>query len=239
MTLMRNNLFKTWLGAVLVSLTFTSCDNDVYSVCDFGIAWATVHTLGGTQIGPYYLQSDAYGSLWLSGNNVNSYVPTNGQRVIAMFNPLADNYEGYNMAVVLNWLTPVETKNIIQLTNDNVADFGNDPLVVYQGNMWVAGGYLNLVYQNFVWQTTAPTINLVYSADDALASDDYVHLQLLYKNSEGNTSYVTSENVSFDLSTIDLTDKKGIMLAMNSLENGEVELVINIENGVGGAVPAN
>ena len=157
---------KTWLFTALLLITFTSCNNDGYSIGDFGISWATVKTLGENAEGGYYLDSDRYGSLWISSNRVLSFKPAEGERVIAYFNPLTDDYNGYNMAVALNALSPVPTKSIISADDANTEDLGNDPMVILQGNMWVAGGYMNIVYRTTFPETKPHTINLLYDAAD-------------------------------------------------------------------------
>ena len=96
----------------IMAIGFSACnDNDGYSIGDIGISWATVHTLDDGKT--FYLDSDNYGSLWLGGSRVPNFTPKNGERVVAVFNPLYDNYQGYDMAILLERLYPVLTKDVL------------------------------------------------------------------------------------------------------------------------------
>ena len=74
-----------------------SCDdNDGYSLGDIAVDWATVRVVGGDT---YSLNADRWGTLWPAATAIPFYKPIDGQRVITYFNPLYDNYEGYDHAV--------------------------------------------------------------------------------------------------------------------------------------------
>ena len=210
----------------LIALGFSSCsNNDGYSIGDIGISWATVKTIGDSKA--YYLDSDNFGSLWIGGSRIFNFTPKDGERVVAVFNPLVDNYEGYDMAILLEDLYPVLTKKVI--TDPTDESLGNSPITISKGHMWVAAGYLNLIYQQTQSATAKPTINLVYNEENS--TDEYIGLDLFYNNSNQNNSYTLPVNVSFDLSTLNLEEKKGIDVTINSIKNGKVTLRIDITDG--------
>lgn len=67
--------------------------------------------------------------------------------MITYFNPLYDNYEGYDHGVKVECNYDVLTKQIEDLTADNEAEIGNDPVLVYKDMMWIGGGYLNIIFR--------------------------------------------------------------------------------------------
>ena len=67
--------------------------------------------------------------------------------VITYFNPLYDNYEGYDHAVKVEHNYNVLTKQVEDLTAENESEFGNDPVWVNKDMMWIGGGYLNVIFR--------------------------------------------------------------------------------------------
>ena len=221
----RFNLFLVSL-LIIISASFYSCDNnDGYSIGDIGMSWATVRVLSDNA---YYLDSDRYGTLWLSADAARWYKPVEGERVISYFNPLADNYNGYDMAVKLEAIYPILTKDIAEITPENEEEFGNDPIVIYKGNLWVSNGYMNIIFRQDMPLKDKHFINLVQGESIDGDNEDYVYLALRYNTYNDVSGYWQNGAVSFNLNTIDLPEKKGIILRLNSKENGEVELEINL-----------
>jgi hypothetical protein len=74
-----------------------SCDDDEgYSIGDFTPPlWATVRVTGNA----FYLDCDVWGTLWPVNTDLWWYEPVDGKRVITMFNPLSDEFDGYDHAV--------------------------------------------------------------------------------------------------------------------------------------------
>ena len=108
----------------LILPALQSCDDgDGYSLGDIARDWATVRVVGGDT---YALNADHWGSLWPAATAIPGYRPIDGQRVITYFNPLYDNYEGYDHGVKVECNYDVLTKQIEDLTADNEAEIGND-----------------------------------------------------------------------------------------------------------------
>ncbi|MGL5273643.1 MAG: hypothetical protein ACRC8J_09230, partial [Phocaeicola sp.] len=77
-------------------LFFQSCsDNDGFSIGDIVVDWSTVHAKGAHT---YSLTGDTWGTMWPSASSV-IYTPIDGERVVAIFNPLYKDYEGYDYAI--------------------------------------------------------------------------------------------------------------------------------------------
>ena len=226
MIMKRFNWFLLAILFVLIPALQSCDDNDGYSVGDIGVGWATVRVLSGNA---YYLDSDRYGTLWLSGNDVYWYKPVDGERVFVRFNPLWDNYEGYNLAVKLEGLRPILTKQVEELTSENEAEYGNDPVDIIQQNIWVSTGYLNVIYEQNIPLYKKHRVSLVRNTTVEPVEDGYVHLEYRYNTYDDVSDHWGQGVVSFNLNSLDMEGKKGIKLKLNSAVNGEVEIVLDIK----------
>ncbi len=208
-----------------------SCDNDEgYSIGDFTPPlWATVRVTGNA----FYLDCDAWGTLWPVNTDMGWYNAVDGQRVVTVFNPLWDNYEGYDHAVKLLHLQDVLTKEVETLTPETEEEFGNDPVLIYQGDITISGGYMNIFFLQNLPSKDKHRISLVRSQeDDALYDDDgYIHLELRYNDYDDLTGRRAYGAVSYNLNSLDITaETKGIKLKLNSEKNGEVEVTFDRES---------
>lgn len=217
------------LCALLPALLCSCDDDDHYSLGDFTPPlWATVRTQGGTA---FYLDCDVWGTLWPVNTNLGGYEAVDGQRVITSFNPLADNYEGFDHAVKILTLQHVLTKQLELLSPDNAEEYGNDPLLIYQGDMCVSGGYLNLLFLQNLPAKEKHRISLVQDEADRLAGeeDGYLHCQLRYNTFGDLTGYRAYGAVSFHLG--DLPEGcQGVKVVLQSEKNGEVEVTFDLQS---------
>lgn len=221
-------LFALLLGAMPV---LQSCDNnDGYSIGDVAADWATVRVAGGDA---YSLTGDTWGTLWPAATSIPWFKPVDGQRVVAYFNPLSDKFQDYDHAIKVEGIREVLTKQIEELTVENEAEFGNDPVVIYKGNMWISGGYLNIIFRQNLPAKEKHRISLVHPAslvDDR--EDGYFHLELRYNTYGDTTGNFVNGAVSFNLNSLkaDGMDMKGIKVKLNSLENGkDVEVTFDLK----------
>jgi hypothetical protein len=202
-----------------------ACSNeDGHSLGDIVVDWATVRVEDNT----FYLQGDGVGSLWLVNTNLGFYRPVDGQRILAYYNPLYDNFEGYDQAVRLLDFREALTKQTDELTEENAAELGNDPILIYKGDMGFGGGYMNLIfYQNLPKDlSTKHRISLVEVKTDT--DDGYVHLKLLYNTYGDKSGRYVAGLVSFNLDKLEIPDNtKGFKVQLNSEENGEVEVTFD------------
>ena len=221
----QNNMKKFKLSiallVILLSGALRSCDN---SKEEIGASWATVHVLNDDT---YYLDSDLFGKLWIVDNDVRWYKPIDGERVISFFNPLSERYNNYDKAVKLEAIYPILTKDVVELTSENEDKLGNDPIVIYQNNLWISNGYMNIVFKQNTPTVNKHFINLVKGESITGTDTEYVYLELRYNTYNDLSGYWQNGAVSFDLSSIDFTNKKGVIMKLNSEFNGEVEVTIN------------
>lgn len=222
-------LFMAICLAVLPALQ--SCDDsDGYSVGDFTPPlWATVRVTGGA----FYLDCDRWGTLWPINTDTGWYEPADGQRVLTVFNPIYDNFEGYDHAVKILRMQDVLTKEVETLTPENEEEFGNDPMLIYKGDIGISGGYMNIIFAQNLPSKTKHRISLVRSPEieELYAEDGYIHLELRYNDYDDLTGHRGWGAVSYNLNSLDITSAtKGIKLKMNSEVNEEVELTFELKD---------
>ncbi len=214
---------------LLILSAFSSCDDsDGYSIGDFSYpSWSTVRVTGNA----FYLDCDTWGTLWPVNLDLGWYQPVDGQRVLTVFNPLYDNFQGYDHAVKILSIRNALTKSVETLSSGNEEEYGNDPLYIFKGDISISGGYMNVIFQQNL-PTNSQTkhrISLVQSSEAEGTDDGYIHLELRYNNYNDLSGYRAMALVSFNLSTlnIDMETTKGIKLKLNSEVNGEVELTFD------------
>ena len=128
--------FKWLLGILLLALVpmLQSCDDDGYSIGDFSWDWATVRATGG---GGYYLEGDNWGVIDPVATSIPWFKPVDGERVVAFFNPLYDMEGGKGVQVKMEGIQELLTKEVEDMsTEEEAEEFGNDPILIYQGDMW-------------------------------------------------------------------------------------------------------
>lgn len=204
-----------------------SCDeSDGHSIGDIGRDWATVHVISGHT---YSLDGDRWGTIWPVATDIPWYQPIDGQRVIALFNPLYDNFEGYDLGAKINHIRPIPTKQVEELTSENSAEFGNDPVTIYENDMWISGGYLNIVFMQNLPKKKLHLVSLVYESTVDMISDGYIHLEYRYNTYGDVTGYWTTGAVSFNLNSKIPVGTKGIKVKINSAKNGMKEVVFDLK----------
>lgn len=228
--------FNWLLGLLSLALipALQSCDDDGYSIGDLGWDWATVRATGG---GGYYLEGDRWGTIDPVATAIPWFKPVDGERVVAFFNPLADTDEG--VQVKMEGMQDVLTKEVEELTAENEEEFGNDPIVIYQGDMWLGGKYLNIIFEQNLPHSEKHRISLVQNKIDVetpepltVDEDGYVHLELRYNTYKDVTGYKSWGRVSYNLEPFfpkekdAETEMKGFKVTINSKENGEGRVIV-------------
>lgn len=213
-----------------------SCDDDGYSLGDFVVRMATVRVTDGNS---YYLEIDNGKTLWPAATDIPWYKPVDGQRTLANYTLLSDNFQGYDHAVKVNYLSNVLTKPVETLTAENEEEYGNDPAYIEQ--MWVGGNYLNVQFVFNVPYGEAHRVSLVRNTtgeDNLIDDEGYVHLEYRYNNQDDMSGYRRRSFVSFNLGEYGPQTEaqiyvKGIKVKINSIVNGEKEIVFDYESAEG------
>lgn len=200
-------------------LSFTSCkDDDGYSVGDIAIDWVTVNVESN---GVYSFTGDTWGTMWPAATSIWGYKPIDGERAFLYFNPLYDNFDGYDHAIKPEAIYPILTKKVEELTEDNEKDFADHP--AYISDIWISGGYMNMMFMQRVPKEYPHRVSLVKNTTLQQEEDGYIHLEYRY-NTYGDTlssmPFVKGA-VSYSLSSLEIAESKGIKLRINSAVNGE------------------
>lgn len=238
----RYEKIKWLLGMLLLALVpmLQSCDDDGYSIGDFSWDWATVRATGG---GGYYLEGDRWGLIDPVATSIPWFKPVDGERVVAFFNPLYDMEGGKGVRVKMEGVQELLTKEVEDMTTEEEAvEFGNDPILIYQGDMWLGGKFLNVIFRQELPRSEKHRISLVQNKIETgepsepgtlnVAEDGYVHLELRYNTYEDVTDYWGWGRVSYNLEKFFPTEKdaestmKGFKVTINSREHGEGRVIV-------------
>lgn len=207
-----------------LALLLSSCDdNDGYSWGDLAVDWVTVHDQGDKL---YTYTGDTWGSMWPAASGIFSPGLEDGQRAILYFNPLADNFSGYDVAIKPEYIRPFLTKQVEELTEENEADYADDP--TYFEEAWIAAGYLHIRFLQKLPEEKLHRVSLVHRAGEpVVASDGYIHLEYRY-NTYGDTLQMTAPAlVCYRLQSLPLEEAKGIKVRVNDARKGVHEVVFD------------
>lgn len=209
----------------ILGFTFQSCNDDEgYSLGDIGFDWATVVSDNPSA---YYLIADSWGTMWPAATSIPLYRPMDGQRVIVAFNPLYDNFQGYDIGVKVEGIEEVLTKEVEMLTADNDAEYGNDPIYIPEDNLWISGDHLNIVFLQKLPREQKHRISLV-APSTTVDAGGYIALELRYNTFQDETEIMKEGKVSFNLKPYaDDPSVKGIRLTIHSPENGLREIILD------------
>lgn len=171
-----------------------SCDDDGYSLGNYVVRMATVRVISGNS---YYLEIDNGKTLFPAASDVLWYKPVDGQRVVANYTLLGDDYGNYDHAVKVNFLSNVLTKTVEDLTAEDEEKFGNDPVRII--DMWAGGNYLNVEFWINLPSQYKHRISLVNNTSEDWPDDGYIHLEYRYNDQDDTTGYWRRSIVSFNL----------------------------------------
>lgn len=235
--------FNWILGMLLLALVpmLQSCDDDDGYSGDLGWDWATVRTTGG---GGYYLEGDRWGIIDPVTTSIPWYRPVDGERVVAFFNPLDDMDEKKGIMVKMEGIQDVLTKTVEDMTAENEEELGNDPIVIYEGDMWLGGEFLNIIFHQNIPRSEKHRISLVENKIETpqpLVDDGYVHLELRYNTYDDQTNYWGWGRVSYNLEKFypsatphQASAFKGFKVTIHSKENGKGKVVVlDLDHPVG------
>lgn len=206
---------------------FQSCNDDRNLDENYYIDIATIKTIEPNQ---YYIELDSDKTLWPSGTLIPNYQPEDGQRVLADFTVLDEISEGYDYAVRINSIYNIRTESIEDLNAENQEEFGNDPINIPLGGIWVSSHYLNIEFLMYTPINTKHRISLVKNTMVTPDDGSYLHLELRYNTYDDVSSYVNRGIVSFDLGEGEngvSSKHKGVVLKINSAVNGFKDLVFD------------
>lgn len=201
------------LITVLGLFSFSSCDDDGYSLGDFTVALATVKPIDA-QAGSYYLILDNGTTLWPAASAVN-YKPKDKQRVIVDYTLLSDQIGEYDHYAKINALREILTKEIVDLTSQNEEEIGNDPVKIL--DLWTGDNYLNIHFGYNVGGSTIHTINLVQNKLDQNAeteTQDPLILEFRHNMNGDTEKYGVKQYAAFDLRPFQIAGQNSINIVI-------------------------
>ena len=207
--------FLLVIGIALVSLTLPSCldDDNSYSLGDIWIAVATVVPEGNNV---YYLRLDDGDKLWPAATNYPNYQPKPNQRALVNFTILADstqsNLGGFSHYIKVNAIHNILTKSIAKnegVANDSI--YGTDPVSIYENNMWIGDGYLNIYFETLWGGKTAHFINLIQPD----AENEPYTLEFRHNAYDDPQYTIGAGRVAFNLSSLPDTKGETVDLVVN------------------------
>lgn len=221
MNLKKNAIY--FLGAMTM-LVMASCQTledepsaPVYKEVD----WATVkHQKQNAVEIITVFDSDSWGHLFPRHNYRFGDLESN-QRVILYFNPVekTDDDAIFQM-VEVGSVVHVLTKDVEQLTDENDKEFGNDPVSILQGDIWLGGGHLNVIFQQNRPAEVKHRVSLV-ARDFNPDQEGYLNLEFRYNDYDDTTNRYQYGVVSYSLHGLNTdAQTKGIRLKLNSAVNG-------------------
>lgn len=210
-------LMGTWL--LMITAMLQSCDDDGYSLGKFQVQMATVH---GTGNNSFYLEADDGSTLFPATSTPYWYQPISGQRVIANYTLLGDNYGAYDYAAKINSLSNVLTKTVEKLDADNEEEIGNSPVLQLE-KLWIGNEYLNVVFYMDMPREERHRVSLVENTLAENPEDGYIHLEYRYNDQEDLSGYIRKGIVSFNLKPYFSKEHshKGIKIKFNLKKEGE------------------
>lgn len=216
----------------VLSLYLTSCfEDEGYSLDKFWVDIATVDNPEGDDA--FFLKLDDSTLLWTAATSMPDYKPKDGQRVIANYTILADKRKTgmYDYDVKLNDVYEVLTKGIFQITPQKQDSIGNDSVQI--SDIWIGSKYLNVefVYQGY---NAIHYINLVSDVSKTY-TDGKVHLEFRHNNRDDYAMYNYWGLVSFDISSIQDSQKDSVQLVIHAnlpdrIEEKQYELTYHYKN---------
>ena len=206
--------YITSVCALMLAMLQTSCsDNDGYSIGDIAYDWVTIHVESD---GIYTFTGDTWGTI---------------TRGMLIFNPLFDDYYGYDVGIKPEQLRVFLTKTVEEINDDNKNEYADHP--AYVRDAWIAGGYMNMLFDMKMPLNEKHRVSLVKRAGKPTVNDDgYIHLEYRY-NTYGDTTDVFNpytEVVCYNLNTLPLDEAKGIKMEVNHAVYGRQTLVFENKN---------
>lgn len=211
------NYILTLLISIISVATFTSCDNDGYSLDSFALSLATVNPINDNS-GAYYLTLDDGTTLWPAASNI-IYTPKANQRVIINYTLLSDQIGEYDHYAKINGLQEILTKQVINLTSENNDEVGNDPIKVL--DLWTGDNYLNIHFGINVGGLQTHTINLVRNKlDNKVISnkDGDIELEIRHNKNGDEEKYLLKNYSAFDLRPLQVAGRDSIKIVIKTLD---------------------
>lgn len=187
--------FFTASAFLLLIYAFSCNDSEGYSLGDFRVSIATVHT---TSPNSFFVQLDNGKKLFPAASDVR-YFPKDEQRVFINYTILSNQQNEYSHYIKVNDIWNVLTKNVIELNAQNADSIGNDPIKI--NDIWIGGNYLNIDFSFNYGGERPHAINLVHNSlsSSPATTIDAIELEFRHNNYNSESLNLYEGFVCFDL----------------------------------------
>lgn len=208
------------IGIFILLLTLISCNNkDGYSLGDFQVSIATIILEGENS---YSILLDNGKKLWPSVSDIR-YKPKENQRAFVNYTLLSDKYDKFDHIVKVNAIWNILTKDIIDLTEENENEIGNDP--VKTNYLWIANDFLNIDFMFNYGAERPHYINLVNNktTPEEGEDDDVIELEFRHNSYDSQNPKLSTEGlVSFNIKSLQRDDRDSVKLKIKVKELDKV-----------------
>lgn len=227
------HFLMTALAACVMVPLLQSCDDNEYSG-PTSVALVTVvveeNPLSGENT--YYFRLDDERTLYptLLEGGAQQLDPQNGQRAYIYFDILPEKYLDYDFNIRLYACDLIETKDVVELTEENQEEFGNE-IIQVRGSL-LTNDYLMLEYTILYSDPKKHEIDLVYDPAYQGENNEYVYLSLRHTSEETTTLYSGRGLIAFRLNDYNpvALGKKGIILRVHTANDSYEEKPIDISS---------
>ena len=195
---------SNYLLLILLVPFLIACDNNYngydngYLYNNYRIDIATVQNPTSTSTFSFLLDNNQL--MQVTKTNVPSFIPKDGQRIIANYTLLTQTKVDsvYNTTVRLNDASTVLTKGVFKITPATQDSIGHDSITLR--DMWIGNDFLNIEFAYWGFDKTH-YINLVSDASKTY-TDGKIHLEFRHNGNGDAPTYYSKGIVSFNLKSL-------------------------------------
>jgi hypothetical protein len=176
----------------------------------------------------FLLQLDNDTLLYPLVDDVNSFVPVNGQRVMINYTLLSKNItpnSTYDYKIRLNNVTDVLVKALTPFSTALNDSIGNDPIDIT--GCWVGSHYMNVTY-SYYGTYSDHLISLVMLAPDAITADSTIHLEIRHNAYQDLATSLYSGVISFDISSLQQNNVSSVNIVVTATGTNGLEKVYSL-----------
>lgn len=226
---MKNKNYKIFfLVAILSVFGLNSCSVDQSTSDQFVLELATVKPID-EKAGTYYLTLDDGSSLKPATYDI-AYEPKAQQRVKVSYTLLPESNSeasSYDYNGRINFIQNIVTKSVIELTEDNEKEVGNDPIKIL--SLWVGDNYLNIHFGINMGGEHAHTLNLVKNKlTNPVSGDGTIALEFRHNSNGDPQLYGKDDYAAFDLREFMTLDAGSVTfkIKIKDLDNQDKEYTL-------------
>lgn len=205
------------IAIVFAGSIMVSCNDDTNE--DYTTYWYSFATLiqDDSPLG-FYFNLDSGGKLEPTNSvNVSDFEDT--CRVVVTYSIVSEEGEDTNKVVEGNitQIREILTKDIIQLTEENIDSIGNDLIITGERNIWPSENHLNLIIFYYGYNKVH-YVNLAKPIGDQFDEDGNQILELRHNANGDYESYYYQSEIAFDMRSLQEPGMDSINYVLRAIE---------------------